>query len=226
VPELTFATRGAIGPWLTPRTGSIADLLRAIPYFVMHEIPPLVLMNDRLVRGGYDAGMSGGCIWKPLELEEGEFDALVEDLQRREPALRVFEVPDSVRTNQAWFEHRHRRLPDHIRDAEETTPDLATAYERWHDELPVADLYQGYLRAIDPDWRHPAEGDFELPRELVAGVRRHAEEVERWDASHGEARSSRATQLRMRASRAATRDLVDRLGLPRWPFDRFRLKSG
>src|SRR5215208_3648322 len=113
VPELTFATRGAIGPWLTPRTGSIADLLRAIPYFVMHEIPPLVLMNDRLVRGGYDAGTSGGCIWKPLELEEGEFDALVEDLQRREPALRVFEVPDSVRTNQAWFEHRHRRLPDH-----------------------------------------------------------------------------------------------------------------
>jgi hypothetical protein len=33
-----------------------------------------------LCRGVYDAGMSGGCIWRPFEIDENEYNELVEEL--------------------------------------------------------------------------------------------------------------------------------------------------
>jgi hypothetical protein len=215
--RLTFASMSGIGPWLHPRDGTVADLLRAIPYFVMGSIPPPVLVNDRLVRGIYDAGMSGGCIWEPFELDAREFDLVVEELRRSDAALEVFDVPDSVRTNQAWFEHQHRRLPDHLREPDGPL-DLATARRRWHEQLPVADLYMARLRALDPDWRAKPEDDFPLPAELIAAVRRHAAGIDEWDAERRQGPPSKARMERSQARRVAVRDCVDRLGLPRWPF--------
>jgi hypothetical protein len=83
--RLTYAVMAPIGPWMTPRSGSLADLVLALPYVVLHEIPPRRVLNDILVRGVLDAGMSGGCIWKPLELDQLEFEDLVGELQRRGP---------------------------------------------------------------------------------------------------------------------------------------------
>jgi hypothetical protein len=62
-----------MGPWLSPRKGSLADLARALPYVVMDEMPPRRVLNDALSRGLLDAGMSGECIWKAFEIENEEF---------------------------------------------------------------------------------------------------------------------------------------------------------
>lgn len=83
VRELTFFDEAGIGPWKSPRRRSLADLVLALTYVVTYEIPPRRVLNDVLVRGRLDAGMSGGCIWKPLELSEAEFGDLVDELERR-----------------------------------------------------------------------------------------------------------------------------------------------
>jgi hypothetical protein len=69
-----------MGPWLSPRKGSLADLARALPYVVMDEMPPRRVLSDALSRGLLDAGMSGECIWKPFEIENEEFQDLAEEL--------------------------------------------------------------------------------------------------------------------------------------------------
>jgi hypothetical protein len=43
-------------------------------------IPPRHVLNSTLRTGKCDAGMSGGCIWKPFEIAEDEYAELVEEL--------------------------------------------------------------------------------------------------------------------------------------------------
>lgn len=162
--QLTFVQMTAIGPWHLPRTGSLADLVLALPYVVGEEIPPRPALNDVLIRGRLDAGMSGGCIWKPLELSKADFWQLVEELQRlgtrpvhdRYPGGRPFSVPDDPEFVPLWGVStvadrlRSPFKPSQRREAEpQPTADerCSATYERWLDALPVGALYVGYLDA-------------------------------------------------------------------------------
>jgi hypothetical protein len=65
--------------------GSLLDLLRAIPYLLdsperKQPIPPRYVLNQLLALGKADAGMSGGCEWKPFELADEEYRELVDEL--------------------------------------------------------------------------------------------------------------------------------------------------
>ena len=51
------------------RRGTVAELLESIPYLLADRLlPPLRVVNDVLRRGVHDAGMSGGCSWRPFEI--------------------------------------------------------------------------------------------------------------------------------------------------------------
>ncbi|HMK56476.1 MAG TPA: hypothetical protein VK448_07565 [Dissulfurispiraceae bacterium] len=45
---------------------------------------PLHLLNDVLRQGGGDGGMGPGCIWDPFEIDETEYQALIQDLEKRD----------------------------------------------------------------------------------------------------------------------------------------------
>jgi hypothetical protein len=61
--------------------GTLVDLILAIPY-LMHSdvIPSLAELNVVFRKGIRDAGMSGGCKWKPFEITEEEYKELIEEL--------------------------------------------------------------------------------------------------------------------------------------------------
>ena len=76
---------GGEGPWTF---ATLADFLFALPYlFVLgsseQAIPPKAVLNEIFKSGTWDAGMSGGCEWKPFEIAEQEYDELVQALAAR-----------------------------------------------------------------------------------------------------------------------------------------------
>lgn len=112
----TYHLGSAGGEWTS---GTLKDLLFAMPGLLDGLIPPLVVLNDLLHNGlpspalpdglpdgkvQFDAGMSGGCAWKPFEISEAEYDDLVLELLT-EPgcALRELEPPPSVATLEQWL---------------------------------------------------------------------------------------------------------------------------
>src|SRR3954454_2799123 len=118
-----------LGPGLVPRRGSRADLVLALPYVVDEDIPPRAVLNEVLGRGRLDAGVSGGCIWKPLELDKAEYWSLIEELQQRgtRPAqgrdaggkpFSVPEDPELVPPVGVSGDHRYRVPFKHAAEAE------------------------------------------------------------------------------------------------------------
>ncbi len=77
----TFAIGCASGSWVR---GSLADLLMAMPYLVPHStqqlLPYLARLNEILLTGIYDCGMSGGCAWRPFQISEQEYEVLETEL--------------------------------------------------------------------------------------------------------------------------------------------------
>jgi hypothetical protein len=76
---------GGSGHWTH---ASLPDFLFAMPYlFVLgiseQPIPPLIVLNEIFRSGKWDAGMSGGCEWKPFEISGQEYDELVQALANR-----------------------------------------------------------------------------------------------------------------------------------------------
>lgn len=81
--------------------GSIADLVRSIPYLLVFDlIPPMSVMNEVLGSGGYDAGMSGGCVWKSFAITEVEYEELVRELKGC--GFRSVSCPEWVRNRSDW----------------------------------------------------------------------------------------------------------------------------
>ncbi len=65
------------------KKGTVLDLLADIPYFLPSKlVPPLVVVNSVLAQGKDDAGMSGGCKWKPFQLTQAEYDEMVAEMKR------------------------------------------------------------------------------------------------------------------------------------------------
>jgi len=60
-------------------------LLRYLPRLAMYvsctqQFPPFHILNEELLSGGADQGMSGGCYWKPLEITEQEYEDIREEM--------------------------------------------------------------------------------------------------------------------------------------------------
>lgn len=86
----TFSV-GNAGTWCR---GSVADLLMSMPYLVPHStyetLPKLSLLNEILLTGCYDCGMSGGCEWKPFQINEQDYKAL--EIELLEVITRPYQV--------------------------------------------------------------------------------------------------------------------------------------
>lgn len=76
-----------IGPGKVAHEGTWADVLEAVPYFLMPggPIPPRQLVNEVLKVGVVDAGTSGGCEWDATELDEESYNGVVHELLARPP---------------------------------------------------------------------------------------------------------------------------------------------
>ncbi|MEO1132355.1 MAG: hypothetical protein AAFX40_06560 [Cyanobacteria bacterium J06639_1] len=106
-------------------------MLLTIPYELLYVIPPQIVLNDLLMHGRpgqygpvdgiypdgtvqVDAGMSGGCAWKPFHIDREEYDELVEELLTDpELQLHVLEPPAYVRTHEQWQRWRPSHLYRH-----------------------------------------------------------------------------------------------------------------
>jgi len=123
VKHIDYELLPAIGPGTERKTGTIADLVRSIPYLMpMGLIPPLAVLNDVLKTGVADAGMSGGCKWKPFQVTQAEHDELVHHLTANGNVyFQSVEAPARVKTRSDWStwtmkhlrgvpEAEHRRL--------------------------------------------------------------------------------------------------------------------
>jgi hypothetical protein len=72
-----------------------------IPYFFLGKVvPPQAIVNEVLLSGCVDAGMSGGCKWKPFQLDDMQYMQLVADLKRRR--FQTIQPPEWVQTHSDW----------------------------------------------------------------------------------------------------------------------------
>ena len=64
------------------RQGTLVDLILDILYLMEESgvIPPLVILNQVLQSGGDSGGMGPGTTWKPFQIDQSEYEELVQAL--------------------------------------------------------------------------------------------------------------------------------------------------
>ena len=73
---------GSAEDTIAATTKSLADFVREIPYPPsFRRIRPLVFFNASFCTGEHDAGMSGGCVWEPFDIDADEYEKLAGELQ-------------------------------------------------------------------------------------------------------------------------------------------------
>lgn len=45
-----------------------------------HQFPPFHILNEELLTGGREMGMSGGCLWKPFQIEKEDYEVIKEEM--------------------------------------------------------------------------------------------------------------------------------------------------
>jgi hypothetical protein len=107
--------------------GTLKDLLLAMPGVLHRFIPPFQVLSyllkhgvpneffpDGLLPDGkvqYDAGMSGGCSWKPFEIIREEYEELILDLLTDpESQFDILDTPAEVQTYKQWVEWKLKHL--------------------------------------------------------------------------------------------------------------------
>jgi hypothetical protein len=99
--KLKYSLLPPVGPGSFSTEGSVADLLFDIPYFFLAKIiPPIGIVNEVLQKGVEDAGMSGGCKWKPFQLDAASYAKLTTDLGQMD--FVTIQPPDWVTTHSDW----------------------------------------------------------------------------------------------------------------------------
>lgn len=99
--RLKYKILPAVGSGSFPTEGTVADLLFDIPYFFLAKIiPPIDVVNEVLQKGVMDAGMSGGCKWKPLQLDAKSYAELAAYLRQLDFVNN--QPPDWVKTHPDW----------------------------------------------------------------------------------------------------------------------------
>ena len=227
--EVTVVYMPPIGPGLSPpQSASLADLVMGIPYLVHDQIPPRRVLNDVLTRGRHDAGMSGGAIWEPFEIDDHEYDELVAALQRRgtrpiagrDPGghpFQVPDVPDSVQTSGDWTVWRHNTPEPQRQSILESTWEASEGRrDRWLAALPVGDLYLAQITTREAGWQPRRDASLDLPPEFSDLLRELKRCHDDW-FDHRHEDIPRMMKERQRVDRAIN-EYVDRTGLPRWPF--------
>jgi hypothetical protein len=75
--EIEFTILPGVGPGEIKTTGTLIDLLEAIPYLLSHNtVPPFHVINNLLLSGEEDCGMSGGAMWEPFSLSREQYENL------------------------------------------------------------------------------------------------------------------------------------------------------
>ena len=99
--RLQYKLLPPVGPRSFSNEGSVADLLFDIPYFFLAKIiPPIDIVNEVLQKGVEDVGMSGGCKWKPFQLDGASYAKLTNDLRQMD--FVTIQPPDWVTTRSDW----------------------------------------------------------------------------------------------------------------------------
>lgn len=120
--KVWYRTFWAADDWFPGfRRNSLEYFLLDIPYFMDDGvIPPLQELNKVLSGGGGSGGMSPGTVWKPFQIDEAEYKALVEallgldveTLRKKHPFIRddvkVFVVGKRFRKSKVNPDWRHR----------------------------------------------------------------------------------------------------------------------
>ena len=106
-----FYRIGPVGPTKSESHGTWADVVEALPYFLVDggPIPPRRALNEVLRLGVQDGGMSGGAEWPPHELSEVEYARMRSNLLGRpDSPFASVEVPDALEPGEAdAFIERH-----------------------------------------------------------------------------------------------------------------------
>lgn len=106
------------GVWVE---GTLKDLLLEMPYVLHKYIPSFCVLShllkygqpneffpDGLLPDGkvqFDAGMSGGCSWKPFEITQEEYEELVLDLLTDPKSqFKILNAPPEIQTYGQWVE--------------------------------------------------------------------------------------------------------------------------
>jgi hypothetical protein len=138
-----------------PERGTVADLLRAIPYLLSAQIvPPLHVVNDLLAKGSDDAGMSGGCKWEPFQLSQPEWEELVRHFQSQpgDSAFHFVHPPDWVETVEdwhSWIMMYKFGMPEKFRQLEREVRELERARKQALDDGNQDLVLELHLRVIE-----------------------------------------------------------------------------
>ncbi len=138
-----------------PKRGNVLDLISDIPYFLPAKlVPPMAALNGQLSKGIEDAGMSGGCKWKPFQLtpeEYAEFAGYLKSLGFVE-----LQAPDWVRDEKTWSRWNaevvygipaSKTLPlmeemDRLNAVQGKQRDSARINELWQEYARICDQYR------------------------------------------------------------------------------------
>jgi hypothetical protein len=106
--KITYTLLAPIGEDTCKRKGTLVDLVLSIPYLISGcsqggFIPPFQVLNDVLMNGDGDAGMSGGCKWKPFTIEEDEYKEMVKALRKKDHNFRLLFAPEWVQSHDDWL---------------------------------------------------------------------------------------------------------------------------
>tara|TARA_B100000745_G_C20089055_1_gene372193 strand:+ start:96 stop:623 length:528 start_codon:yes stop_codon:yes gene_type:complete len=98
-----FEILPSAGPGSRIEQGNTIDFLNEIPYLLIHKIiPSESIVNELLLKGMHDAGMSGGVKSEPYKLKQGQFSELVDRLKKLDSELEYIEPPSWVSDSADW----------------------------------------------------------------------------------------------------------------------------
>jgi hypothetical protein len=96
----------AVGPDIEQCAAPLPQFLRDIPHlFYFGYMPPLPVVNAFLARGNADAGMGGGCRWKPFQISADDYAELVCDIRQDDgsPVQKFEDIPGHIRSENEWW---------------------------------------------------------------------------------------------------------------------------
>lgn len=88
-------------------------LFHVLSHLLKHGVPNEFfhegLLPDRKVQ--FDAGMSGGCSWKPFEITQEEYqDLVLELLTDPKSRFEVLDAPAEIQTYTQWVEWKSEHM--------------------------------------------------------------------------------------------------------------------
>ena len=80
-------------------------------------VPPFHIINELLVSGKDEAGMSGGCEWKPFILLDDEYDEIVEELMTSPNFQCEIDLElNEIKTSAKWRRAVHKKYGEIARN--------------------------------------------------------------------------------------------------------------